>query len=273
MSKRNKRNTNTETTVMTATPATADAVLDNVDAIIASEGADIIEATEAAMVAATEPVVSEATLEAAVSEAEVKEMYAAVEPSAVEPSAVEPSAVVEAPTVTTPADATTTKKKAKAPAKPRLTFAKPAAKIAHILGEKLGETLVLDASWAGMDATALKAKQDETLAEVDKLAKKVGEKAVQLFSWMQKGGSLNEVMARGFKVLATDGFITSGDKGNVQVELSHKYSIGTTRSQANQLFCLFPALGITKRDGKGKQVLNPDSVIFQHVKATLFLGA
>jgi hypothetical protein len=71
----------------------------------------------------------------------------------------------------------------------------------------------------------------------------------------------NEVMATAFKVLKRDGYLTSGDKGNLQLALRSKYSVGTARSQANQMFSLFPFLKITVKGEKGKMVPNEKSLL------------
>jgi hypothetical protein len=215
-----------------------------------------------APVSAEAPVVSDAVLESAVADAKLTEATRAT-------YAEQPASTVDTAPAAAAEAAPTTKKKRDP--KPRLTFSKPAAKIQHVLGEKLGETLILEASDAALDATALKAKQDETLKAIDGLAKKVGEKAVQLFQTIKTGGKLNEVMQRAIEVLVKEGSITSGDKGNLQTNLLSKYTLGTARSQSNQVFCLFPVLGITKKDGKGKQVANADSVILATMRTKLAL--
>jgi hypothetical protein len=102
--------------------------------------------------------------------------------------------------------------------------------------------------------------------------KKVAEKIVMLFGWMRKGGSLNEVMRRTFSVLARDGFITSGTKGNLHAELLAKpYSDGTCRAQAGQMYEMLPMLKIATLSEKGKFVANPESLILMKVKAELGL--
>ena len=116
---------------------------------------------------------------------------------------------------------------------------------------------------------------DEVLATIDACGqKKVQEKAVMLFGYMSNGGALNEVMKRAFTVLVRDGFITSGDKGNLHANLLTKpYSLGTARAQAGQMLCLFPMLKIALKDGRGRLVANPDSLILMKVSAELGLSA
>jgi hypothetical protein len=163
------------------------------------------------------------------------------------------------------------KGKAKAAPTERHVVLSKSQKVATKLGDKAGEFLILELADAALDEEALKAKQELVLAEIDGLAKKVAEKATQLFGWMKNGGTLNEVMKRTFEVLARDGELTSGEKGNLQQNLLAKpYSKGTAASQANQMFMLLPMLKITMRE-KGKMVPNPDSAILAKAKADLGL--
>lgn len=158
-------------------------------------------------------------------------------------------------------------KPSKPPRTPRDVCATKSEKIAKVLGEKKAEFLALEIADADLSAEELEAKQKATLAAIDKLAKKVGEKSVMLFGYLRSGGRLNEVMRRAFEVLLRDGELTSGDKGNLQINLMSKpYSLGTSRSQSNQIFALFPALKITKRE-KGRMVPNPDSTILMKFKS------
>ena len=144
-------------------------------------------------------------------------------------------------------------------------------KVVAKLGEKASEFLILELADAELDEAALKAKQETVLAEIDGLAKKVGEKATMLFGWLKNGGKLNEVMLRTFEVLVTNGEITSGAKGNLQQSLLAKpYSPGTAASQANQMFMLLPALKVTRKE-KGRMVANEDSVILAKARAELGL--
>lgn len=160
---------------------------------------------------------------------------------------------------------------AAAPKKERKFFSKQSDRIAHNLGDKLGENMLLVLSDAALTGDDLIARNKEILETIDGTAKKVGEKAAMLFKWLQTGGDLNEVMKRAFKLLKKDGFITSGDKGTMQLDLLKKpYSLGTARSQSNQIFVLFRLLKIANEDGKGKLVPNPESLIL--AKANALLG-
>lgn len=101
--------------------------------------------------------------------------------------------------------------------------------------------------------------------------KKVAEKVVILFTMFKLKKSWNEVMYRTFKTLLTDGYIQSGEKGNLHAELLAKpYSLGTARAQAGQMMQMLPLLKITKEDGKGRLIPNDESTILARLKAEYF---
>ena len=214
--------------------------------------------------------VMEAEIEAAVAGAVADEAKIAV--YAEQPAG---SDTVEAIEVVKPAKKAKAPKVAKAPKEPkekkeRIFFSKKSDRIKHKLGDKVGDFLILEVGDVVLEADALKARQDEILNDIDtKLAKKVGEKAAQLLDWYSKGGKLNEIMLRAFSTLVREGELTSGDKGNLQQDLLAKpYSLGTARSQANQVFMLFPFFKITVKE-KGKMIMNPDSVMLAKARAQL----
>ena len=174
-------------------------------------------------------------------------------------------------------------KEPKEPKAPRITYVghKASEVLKAKLGDKAGEMLILEAEDATLEPSELEAKQAELLALLNKrpgtdeggsTQKKVAEKIVMLFGWLKTGGKLNEVMERTFKVLARDGEITTGDKGNLHTELLAKpYSVGTCRAQAGQMVSMLPMLKIATKSEKGKLVANPNSMILMAAKAQLGL--
>lgn len=132
------------------------------------------------------------------------------------------------------------------------------------LGAKANDFLTLRLSDAELNEEALKQRQADFIARLndrEAIADKVKEKMQMFLVWMTKGGDLNEVLKRALTVLHSQGELTSGDKGNLQLNLLSKpYSIGTARSQANQMFMALPELGLTIKE-KGKMVPNPDSAL------------
>lgn len=157
------------------------------------------------------------------------------------------------------------------PHKPTYAANKRSEVLASRLGATAGDTLLLVNEDALLEGVELEKRQREIKAMIDTCPqKKVAEKGVMLFGWMSKGGKLNDVMHRAFKVLIRDGEITTGSQGNLHKELASKpYSPGTCSAQAGQIACLFPMLGITGKE-KGKLVANSESVILAKVKSDLF---
>lgn len=161
-------------------------------------------------------------------------------------------------------------KAAKAPKEPRLTYV-ISKKSEIVTARTAGYELVLEGADAALSEEDRAAKMKEFIASIDAMPKKVGEKAVQFLSDIQKytgaGDIKNEVIRRAVQLLIKDGELTSGDKGNLQTDLLAKpYSIGTARSQSAQMFALLPALKMTVRD-KGRMVANPDSILLMMLKA------
>ncbi|MDR9847071.1 hypothetical protein [Herbaspirillum huttiense] len=154
-------------------------------------------------------------------------------------------------------------KEKKAPAPTSVTH-KPGDLLKHKLGEKAGEYLMFSLADATLDPDALAAKQQafiDRMNDKDAIADKVRDKISMFLVWMVKGGELNEVLKRSITLLHKEGQLTSGDKGNLQLNLLEKpYSVGTARSQGNQMFMALPELGLTLKE-KGRMVPNPDSAL------------
>lgn len=168
------------------------------------------------------------------------------------------------------------KKKDAAPKVPKATRPtsvthKPGDLLLAKLGTKAGDYLIFSA-----DPAENETKVAEFIARMndrEAIAEKVREKIIMLMTWMAGGGTgaLNEVLRRTFAVLSKNGTLTSGDKGNLQQDLLAKpYSMGTARSQANQMFMALPELGLTLKS-KGAMTPNPDSIMLQAINAQLGL--
>jgi len=168
------------------------------------------------------------------------------------------------------------KKKDAAPKEPKATRPtsvthKPGDLLLAKLGTKAGDYLIFSA-----DPAENETKVADFIARMndrEAIAEKVREKIIMLMTWMAGGrtGALNEVLRRTFTVLSKDGTLTSGDKGNLQQDLLAKpYSMGTARSQANQMFMALPELGLTLKS-KGAMTPNPDSIMLQAINAQLGL--
>lgn len=172
------------------------------------------------------------------------------------------------------ADALKPPKEAKTPAATSVTH-KPGQLLLAKLGAKAADYLVFSLNDATtLDDAGLKVKADafiEILDNREGTAIKVKEKCLQLFSTLTKGGAMNKVMATAFKLLATDGHLTSGSKGNLETALrAVPLSERTSASQANQMFMLLPLLNLTVK-AKGIMEPNPDSALLPTIYANLGL--
>jgi hypothetical protein len=227
-----------------------------------------------------EPVVEDETLEAAVADIHKAEAVQAV--YADQEDEVEVTAEADKPsTEALPDEKAVKAKKAKQPKEPKEPKTPRITSTTHKPGERLMALLGGDKTWLGFiktdDSTACDKRADQFLADMDDrnaIADKVKDKAIMLLTWIASGkdtSALNEVLLRSFQVLLTQGELTSGNKGNLQTNLLSKpYSPGTAASQANQMFMLFPILGITVRE-KGRMVVNPDSAIVDVMKLKMGL--
>lgn len=252
--------------VQDAETATAD------DALLSSMLGDLDEVIEPA-----DEVIEADTLEAAVADIHKAEAVQAV--YAEEDAAETVTSEADKPATEALPDETAVKvKKAKQPKEPK---APRVTSTTHKPDERLMALLGGDKTWLGFiksdDTLAAERRADQFLADMNDrnaIADKVKDKAIMLLTWMASGkdtSALNEVLLRSFSVLFKDGELTSGNKGNLQTNLLSKpYSPGTAASQANQMFMLFPILGITQRE-KGRMVINPDSAIVDVMKLKMGL--
>lgn len=145
---------------------------------------------------------------------------------------------------------------------PRVSIAgKPASEVIKSWGD---EAL----AQAAMAVTGSDAEEGikAMLATVDKLAKKVQEKAVNLLKHRATPANVQVYTRMGLTQLIAQGNVTS--KQLVDTLLS-KYKPGTARSQANQLMQLFPALGVAKRVAKGELELVASSPIVEAYNSAL----
>jgi len=217
-----------------------------------------------------EPAVEESDLVSVIDDIETKEEMATVYEEQGETEIVETAKVIE---VTGEVEAKIEEKvEAKIEEKPTKTKTKVAVsksdKILTRLGSDALDYITLTPDWA------TKSDQDATndfAAIIDNdMAKYVGDKAINLFSFLKTGGGLNIVTSRAFDVIFKDGMLVGGKDGNIVQNLMLKpYSFKTASSQGNQMLQLFTLLEIGKRTARGTVVLNDDSTIVERVKDIL----
>lgn len=118
---------------------------------------------------------------------------------------------------------------------------------------------------AKLSSEELIAQVKARMTDLDKLPKKVGEKAVNLIAHLAGGAQLSCYTQIALTMLMEKGELTSSEL--VARYLARPYSEGTSRSQCGQMMALLPALGIAERPTTGKLVLIADSPIASILKA------
>lgn len=249
--------------------------LDDLDEIIEEEaGADDFEEGEATLI---EDSADENLLMSVVSEIESEEemieIYAGqnAEVVAVEVAVVDGDSPV---IVMSPEESVGAVAEAEAPAvvgKTKEARVAKSGKLSERIFGKAGANAIDETTLSVAWASKTEQQHREDFANiVDNMALYVGDKAANLFTFMRTGGGLNAVTLRGFQVLIRDGQLVGGDQGNIVTNLLSKpYSLGTARSQSNQLLQLFTDLEIGTRASKGTVVINPNSIILERVKTLI----
>jgi hypothetical protein len=224
------------------------------------------DAFEAAVAETESEPVTEIELEAAISEVELDEAKAEVYADVEAEKLAEGADIAEAPTEGVKKEAA---KKAAKPKKSTREHSMVTSKKSDVIRERLGanlaETLVLEVADAGLDAASLQIAQDEVLVKIDGLAKKVGEKAVNLIAHINDSAKLSAYTEIAFKFMQSksEGIVSADLIAHFQDQKANgvkSYSIGTARSQGHQMFQLLPALKIAELNGKTMSV-NSDSLI------------
>lgn len=229
---------------------------------------------------------AESDLDGLFDESELDLDALSLEPEVEQPKVEEKSAPKAKKQKAEPTPAETTEPKAepkeKSPTTYRTTYQN--SKRSAVLLDRLGgdtSEIVLEFDDVDLPAEQLKEKQQQFLRLLNNqptltaggqtVQKKVAEKVVILFTMFKRGGKWNEVMYRTFSLLLTDGYIQSGDNGNLVQNLKSKpYSPATARAQAGQMMQLLPLLKIANEDGKGRLVPNENSTILMRLRSQFF---
>lgn len=99
--------------------------------------------------------------------------------------------------------------------------------------------------------------------------KKVAEKVIQLFTYLNRGGALNRYTYIAFETLLKDGFLNTKKNGNLyQAYIANGYKDGTARAQSGQMSQLFPLLKIAE-NAQGHLVPNDQSIILAKMSAEI----
>jgi chemotaxis protein histidine kinase CheA len=162
-------------------------------------------------------------------------------------------------------------KAAEPPKAPRVKYENKTDLMKARLGANLGDFMVLEVADAALSGDELAAKQAETLATIDGMSQKVKNRANFLMTYMHSGGKLNEVVERAFKILKKDGQITTGDKGNLHLNLiARPYSAAAARAMGGNTVNMLKTLKVLVGE-KGVYTPNADSLILMKVNGQLGL--
>ena len=156
---------------------------------------------------------------------------------------------------------------------PRKCYANKVERVKDKLGEHLGDYTVLTLSDAALTGEELAVRQQETLDILKGAGVKVQNRMTQLLEYCAgKQSKLNEVIARAFKMLHKDGFITVGEKGNLHQDLLAKpYSPAAARAMGNNTLAAMRDFAVIQKDAEGRYVANPESLILMKVSSMLDL--
>lgn len=119
--------------------------------------------------------------------------------------------------------------------------------------------LIYNTTDADLSADVLRKLVKQRLDNLDKLAKKVGEKSVNLLAHLAGSAKLSNYTVMALKLLFENKHLTS--KELQECYLKRPYSQGTARSQCGQMMQLLPAMEIAEKLGPGSLKLNDKSVL------------
>jgi hypothetical protein len=236
------------------TQAQETVALDDLEAILA-EVAGSQESTEETEVSeVVETVEGEASIEAA-------------------EATVAPSKPKKGKKVKTPKAAKAPKapKPPKEPKAPRVHYGKD--KVARITANVNPDFLVLTTQDAELTGEALTAAQAATMEVIKGMGDKVKNRATNLIEFAcGKLPRMNNVGVTALNILATQGEITTGDKGNLHTALLAKpYAPAAARAMGNNQLNAMRQLRLINLTTKGHYAANPDSLLLSVIAGKLSL--
>lgn len=157
----------------------------------------------------------------------------------------------------------------KPPAAPKVFFgSNKVGRLQHTLAGSIADFTLFEMKDVEGD---VQAKSAENLSAMKELGTKVQNRVTYILEFAAgKSKTLNSVIATALSVLARDGFITTGDKGNLMAALDGKYQLSSARAMANNSLLAMKFLRMVV-DGDKKQLLvpNADSLLLPVVQQRL----
>lgn len=204
----------------------------------------------------------EGETEASNEEIDLEEIEAAAVAEETKKAAYAEQTTEEEPSNITPISAATpaSSKTSRAPRASRAAGAKSSAVLASLMGE---EALLKAAMLVETDEESVELV-DQLNTAIDSLAKKAGDKAVNLLRHVAEPRKLQNYTRLGMELLSKNRQVTSADL--VKHLQGQGYTAGTARSQSSQLMSLLPALKVADRSGKAL-VAREDSTLLKSFAA------
>lgn len=165
--------------------------------------------------------------------------------------------------------------KPKRVATPRKRYTDKTERLKDKLGTDLAEYSVLTLSDAGVTDADLLAVMESTLVIIRGMSGKSQNWAVKMIEFMAgKKSTMSEVTKRILTLLQKDGFVTTGNTGNMYIDLVSKpYSPGAARAMGGNNLAMLMHLKVIQPDGKGRYVANPESLLLMKANSMLFAGS
>lgn len=133
---------------------------------------------------------------------------------------------------------------------------KPSSALKSKYGNTIYDLMKLEVSDDHLSEYELRRTVDDRLREIDDLAKKVGEKAINIIHFAAGNSILSSYTKIAMKLLKEKGEVTRMEIR--QAYLDFPYKVGTANAQASQMMKLMPALNIANREGT-TLIANPES--------------
>lgn len=161
---------------------------------------------------------------------------------------------------------------------PRKHYSDKVERLKDRMGASLGEYMVLTAADAMVeDEAALQATMDATLQIIRDMNSKEKNRASGFIEFLSgKKAKLNNVLERVLSVLEHDGYVQTGNEGNVFKDLlSRPYSPASARAMGGNTIGVFRELKVIIPDEgvKGRYIANPDSLLLAKAKSMLTAAA
>lgn len=161
--------------------------------------------------------------------------------------------------------------KTKKAAAPRKHYSDKVERLKDRVGASLAEYTVLTTADALVDDAELAVTMERTLEIIRQMNSKEKNRASNLIEFLSgKRAKLNNVLERVLKVLDSDGFLQTGNDGNVMKNLlARPYSPASARAMGGNTVSMYADLKLIVPEGKGRFIANPDSLLLAKARSLL----